>query len=252
MLEIENLTVAVGNKIILKSLSLNVKKGEIHALMGPNGAGKSTLAKVLAGHPAYQVLEGKITYKGEDLLEKEPEERSHQGIFVSFQYPVEISGVSNQAFLRLAFNSQRKALGERELSEHEFTKVLEEKMHLIKIRPEFALRNINENFSGGEKKKNEILQMAILNPSLALLDETDSGLDIDALRIVSEGVNELFNPEMGIILVTHYQRLLNHIKPHYVHVLMNGKIVESGNAELALLLEKRGYDWLMSSNEVVT
>jgi Fe-S cluster assembly ATP-binding protein len=212
--------------------------------MGPNGAGKSTFAKILAGHPAYEVTGGEVWFKGQNLLELEPEERAHQGLFMSFQYPVEIPGVSNSQFLRIAVNAKRKALSQPEFSADEFEQILDKKMKQMEIRPEFKSRNVNENFSGGEKKRNEILQMAILNPELALLDETDSGLDIDAMRIVANGVNQLMNPKMGLILITHYQRLLDYIKPHFVHVMMDGKIVQSGGPELALKLESQGYDWL--------
>lgn len=249
MLEIKNLTATVDGTPILKGVNLHVKAGEIHAIMGPNGAGKSTLAKVLAGHPAYEVTGGEVWFKGQNLLELEPEERAHQGLFMSFQYPVEIPGVSNTQFLQIAFNAKRKANGENELSEEEFTRLLDEKMKLMEIRPEFKSRNVNENFSGGEKKRNEILQMAVLNPTLALLDETDSGLDIDAMRIVASGVNQLMRPDMGLVLITHYQRLLDYIKPHFVHVMLDGKIVQSGGPDLALELESKGYDWLVRSEK---
>lgn len=249
MLEIENLTVNVEGTPILKGVNLKVKAGEIHAIMGPNGAGKSTLAKVLAGHPAYEVVQGAVWFKGQNLLELEPEERAHLGLFMSFQYPVEIPGVSNTQFLQIALNAKRKANGETELSDTEFENLLEQKMKMMEIRPEFKTRNVNENFSGGEKKRNEILQMAVLNPQLALLDETDSGLDIDAMRIVARGVNQLMNPEMGLLLITHYQRLLDYIKPDFVHVMLGGKIVQSGGAELALELESKGYDWLVRSEK---
>jgi Fe-S cluster assembly ATP-binding protein len=249
MLEIEDLTVNVEGTPILKGVNLKVKAGEIHAIMGPNGAGKSTLAKVLAGHPAYEVVEGNVWFKGQNLLELEPEERAHLGLFMSFQYPVEIPGVSNTQFLQIALNAKRKANGETELSDAEFEHFLEQKMKMMEIRPEFKTRNVNENFSGGEKKRNEILQMAVLNPVLALLDETDSGLDIDAMRIVARGVNQLMNPEMGLLLITHYQRLLDYIKPHFVHVMLGGKIVQSGGPELALELENKGYDWLVHSEK---
>jgi Fe-S cluster assembly ATP-binding protein len=247
MLEIKNLTATVDGKPILKGVDLCVKAGEIHAIMGPNGAGKSTLAKVLAGHPAYEVTSGEVWFKGQNLLELEPEERAHAGLFMSFQYPVEIPGVSNTQFLRMSYNAKRKANQETELSESDFEKLLSDKMKLMEIRTEFKERNVNENFSGGEKKRNEILQMAVLSPELALLDETDSGLDIDAMRVVARGVNQLMNPQMGLLLITHYQRLLDYIKPHFVHVMLDGKIVQSGGPELALELENRGYDWLVQS-----
>lgn len=241
MLEIKNLHVSIEGKPILKGLNLKVNPGEIHAIMGPNGAGKSTLAKVLAGHPSYEVTQGEVYYKGQDLLELEPDARAHLGFFMSFQYPVEISGVSNTQFLHTAYNAKCKACEEKEISLEEFEKFLEEKMKMMEIRPEFRDRSVNEGFSGGEKKRNEILQMAVMNPQLAVLDETDSGLDIDAMRIVAEGVNKLMNEEMGLVLITHYQRMLDYIKPQFVHVMMDGKIVQSGDANLALELEEKGY-----------
>lgn len=244
MIEIKNLSAKTEGKEILKGVNLTVKPGEIHAIMGPNGAGKSTLAKILAGHPAYEVTGGEILFKGQDLLEMEPEERAHAGLFMSFQYPMELPGVNNVQFLRTALNANRKARGESELSQEDFDKLLKEKMKLMEIKPEFSERNVNEGFSGGEKKRNEILQMAILNPELAILDETDSGLDIDAMRIVAQGVNQLMNKDVGLILITHYQRLLDYIKPNFVHVMIDGKIVQSGGPELALQLEEKGYDWL--------
>lgn len=247
MIDIKNLWATVEGKEILKGVNLQVNAGEIHAIMGPNGAGKSTLARVLAGHPAYEVTGGEIWYKGQNLLEMEPDQRAHAGVFMSFQYPVEISGVSNIHFLRTAYNSNRKARGEAELSKEDFEKLLNEKMEKMEIKSEFKERNLNEGFSGGEKKRNEILQMAVLNPELAILDETDSGLDIDAMRIVARGVNQLMNKEMGLILITHYQRLLDYIKPNFVHVMIDGKIVQSGGSELALQLEDKGYDWLVKS-----
>lgn len=246
MLEIKNLEASVEGKPLLKGLTLNIGKGEIHAIMGPNGAGKSTLAKVLAGHPSYEVTGGEIWFKGQNLLEMEPEERAHAGLFMSFQYPVEIPGVSNIQFLLTAYNSIRKANSMSLMTLPEFEVYLDEKMTLMEIKPEFKQRNINEGFSGGEKKRNEILQMAVLNPSLAVLDETDSGLDIDAMRIVANGVNRLMNDDMGLLLITHYQRLLDYIKPDHVHVMVDGRIVRSGQAELALELEKKGYDWLVA------
>lgn len=247
MLIIKDLYVSTDSKSILKGLNLIVEKGEIHAIMGPNGAGKSTLAKVLAGHPSYEVESGEIWYQGKNLIEMEPEERAHLGLFMSFQYPVEIPGVSNVEFLRLSYNAIQKANDKPEISQVDFKLILEEKMKLMEVKSEFLERNLNEGFSGGEKKRNEILQMAILNPKLAILDETDSGLDIDAMRIVAKGVNSLMNPDMGLILITHYQRLLDYIKPDFVHVMLDGKITLSGNASLAKELEEKGYDWLTSS-----
>lgn len=243
MIEIKNLHASIEGKAILKGLNLLVQPGEVHAIMGPNGAGKSTLAKVLAGHPSYEVS-GEALFKGKNILELEPNERAHLGLFMSFQYPIEIPGVSNVQFLKAAVNANRKSRGEPPISAEEFDQLLQEKMLLMDIREEFKERNLNEGFSGGEKKRNEILQMAILNPDLSILDETDSGLDIDAMRIVAKGVNQLMSPEKGLILITHYQRLLDYIHPDFVHVMLDGKIVESGGPELALELEKKGYDWL--------
>ncbi len=243
MIDIKNLHASIENKPILKGLNLSVKAGEIHAIMGPNGAGKSTLAKVLAGHPSYEVS-GEVLFQGQNILELGPDERAHLGIFMSFQYPIEIPGVSNLQFLKAAINANRKAASKEPLTNEEFEQLLAEKMKLMDIREEFKERNLNEGFSGGEKKRNEILQMALLNPSLSILDETDSGLDIDAMRIVAKGVNQLMNQEKGLILITHYQRLLDYIHPHFVHVMLDGKIVESGGPELALELEQKGYDWL--------
>lgn len=252
ILDIQHLWASVEDKAILKDFSLKVRPGEIHAVMGPNGAGKSTLAKILAGHPAYEVKAGKVIFKGEDLLEMEPEERAHAGLFMSFQYPIEIPGVSNIQFLRTAYNLKQKSANLPEISEKDFETLLDEKMRMMDIRLEFKTRNVNEGFSGGEKKRNEILQMAVLNPDLAILDETDSGLDIDALRVVAKGVNYLMNAKKGLILITHYQRLLDYIKPHFVHVMVDGKIVQSGGPELAHELEKKGYDWLTPSKEEAT
>lgn len=251
MLVIKNLCVSIDNTPILKGLNLVVQAGEIHAIMGPNGAGKSTLAKVLAGHPSYTITDGEVWFQGQNILELDPNERAHLGLFMSFQYPVEIHGVSNMQFLRIATNANRKANGLPEYSEEDFEKLLDEKMALMEIRSEFKERNLNEGFSGGEKKRNEILQMAVLDPTLAILDETDSGLDIDALKVVARGVNTLMNPERGLVLITHYQRLLDYIRPHFVHVMLDGKIVRSGDASLALELEERGYDWLTQDAEVV-
>lgn len=242
MIEIKNLWVNIESKPIIKGLNLTILPGEIHAIMGPNGAGKSTLAKVLAGHPSYEVTEGEIWFKGQNLLELEPEERAHLGLFMSFQYPIEIPGVSNVQFLRTAYNTKQKALGKPEISPQDFDKVIEEKMTLMEIKPEFKERNLNEGFSGGEKKRNEILQMAVLAPDFAILDETDSGLDIDAMRIVARGVNSIMHKDMGLLLITHYQRLLDYIQPTVVHVMVDGRIAKSGGPELALHLEEKGYD----------
>lgn len=247
MIEIINLCAEIEGKPILKGVNLKVNAGEIHAIMGPNGAGKSTLAKVLAGHPSYTVTNGEVLFQGKNLLEMEPEERAHAGLFMSFQYPVEIPGVSNIQFLRTAYNSNRKARSQKELSAEEFERLLEKKMAMVDIKAEFKERNLNEGFSGGEKKRNEILQMAVLEPVLAILDETDSGLDIDAMRIVAEGVNHIMNPGMGLLLITHYQRMLDYIKPHVVHVMLDGRIAKTGGPELALQLEEEGYDWLVPS-----
>ncbi len=249
MLEIRNIAVSVDGKAILKNFSLTIKPGEVHAIMGPNGAGKSTLAKVLAGHPAYEVTEGEIFFLGKSLLEMAPEERAHLGLFMSFQYPVEIPGVSTTQFLRVALNGAKRSRNEPELSEKEFDTYLDEKMRLMEMKPEFRSRNVNEGFSGGEKKRSEILQMAVLNPRMAILDETDSGLDIDAMRIVARGVNKLMSQENALLLITHYQRLLDYIQPHHIHVMIDGKIVLSGGPELALELESKGYDWLEASPE---
>ncbi len=246
MLEIKGLRANIGENEILKGIDLTVKKGEVHAVMGPNGSGKSTLAQVVAGHPAYEVTAGSVTYDGHDLLDMEPEERAQAGIFLAFQYPVEIPGVTNAYFLRSAYNAIRKARGEEEVDPLEFLDVMEEKMKLVDMDPAMLNRSVNAGFSGGEKKRNEIVQLAVLNPKLAILDETDSGLDIDALRIVADGVNKLRSPEKAAIVVTHYQRLLNYIVPDYVHVLAGGRIVRSGGKELALELEEHGYDWIQS------
>jgi Fe-S cluster assembly ATP-binding protein len=248
LLEIKDLRAAVGEKEILKGLSLTVNTGEIHAVMGPNGSGKSTLAQVLAGNPAYEVTGGSVTYDGKDLFELEPEERAQQGIFLAFQYPVEIPGVSNAYFLRAAYNEIRKARGEEEVDPLEFADLMDEKLRFVDMDPAMLNRSVNTGFSGGEKKRNEILQMAVLQPRLGILDETDSGLDIDALRIVADGVNKLKRPDNATIVVTHYQRLLNYIVPDFVHVLANGRILKSGNKDLALELEEKGYDWVTSGS----
>jgi Fe-S cluster assembly ATP-binding protein len=244
VLEIINLQAAAGGKQILNGITLTVRAGEVHAIMGPNGSGKSTLAQVLAGHPAYQVTGGVVRFEGRDLLDLEPEERAKAGIFLAFQYPVEIPGISNAYFLRAAYNEIRKARGQEEVDPIDFMDLAEEKLKLVEWEPAILSRAVNAGFSGGEKKRNEILQMAILEPKLAILDETDSGLDIDALRIVAGGVNKLRRPDNATIVVTHYQRLLNYIVPDYVHVLAGGRIVKSGGKELALELEARGYEWL--------
>jgi len=244
MLDIKDLHAKVEDKEILKGLNLNIKAGEVHAIMGPNGSGKSTLANVLAGRNGYEVTKGSVSYDGKDLLELEPEERAWAGVFLAFQYPVEIPGVNNVYLLKAAVNAIRKNRGEQELDAVEFLTLVKEKMKLVKMKEDLLNRSVNEGFSGGEKKRNEIFQMAVLEPKLAILDETDSGLDIDALKIVSEGVNSLRSPERSIILVTHYQRLLDYIKPDHVHVLSNGKIIKSGGPELALELEEKGYDWI--------
>jgi Fe-S cluster assembly ATP-binding protein len=245
MLDIKDLHATVGDKEILKGISLTVNPGEVHAVMGPNGSGKSTLAQVLAGHPAYEVTAGTVTYDGEDLLAMDPEVRAQKGIFLAFQYPVEIPGVSNAYFLRAAYNEIRKARGEEEIDPISFADLMDERMQLVEMDASMLSRSVNTGFSGGEKKRNEILQMAVLEPKLAILDETDSGLDIDALRIVANGVNSLRRPGNATIVVTHYQRLLNYIVPDFVHVLANGRIVKSGGKELALELEARGYDWIL-------
>jgi Fe-S cluster assembly ATP-binding protein len=249
LLERKDLHAVIDGKEILKGLNLQVNRGEVHAIMGPNGSGKSTLAKVLAGHPSYEVTKGEIIYEGKNLLELEPDERAREGVFLAFQYPVEVPGVSNAQFLRLAYNEKMKHLGEEELDPLEFNDLLKEKAKIVEMSSEFFKRSVNEGFSGGEKKRNEILQMAVLNPKLAVLDETDSGLDIDALRIVAGGVNQLRSPENAVILVTHYQRLLNYIEPDFVHVLAGGKIVKEGGKELALELEEKGYDWVKAASK---
>src|ERR1051325_3455522 len=244
MLEIKNLHAGIDGKTILKGINLTVNKGEIHAIMGPNGSGKSTLAKVLAGHPQYEVTSGEVLYKGRNLLEMPPDERAREGVFMAFQYPIEVPGVSNAQFLRLAYNEKRKHLGEEELDPLEFKDLLKERAKVVEMDASFMTRSVNEGFSGGEKKRNEILQMAVLEPKLSVLDETDSGLDIDALRIVASGVNQLLTPDNAIIVVTHYQRLRNYIVPDRVHVLYKGRIVRSGGKELAMELEEKGYDWI--------
>ncbi|MFY7842989.1 MAG: Fe-S cluster assembly ATPase SufC [Rhabdochlamydiaceae bacterium] len=245
MLHIKGLEVGVDGKKIIKGLDLQVRKGEIHAIMGPNGAGKSTLSKILAGDPSYEILCGSILFNGKDLLSLEPHERVHAGLFMSYQYPLEIPGLSNEQFLYAAYQSLRKAQGKDPVSKEDFDHLLDQKIKTIGMKSDFKSRHLNEGFSGGEKKKNEILQMALLDPCLAILDETDSGLDIDAMKIVAQGVNSLMDSEKALLLITHYQRLLNYIKPHIIHVMIDGKIVLSGPAELALELESKGYDWLI-------
>ncbi len=244
MLDIINLHAKAGDKQILNGINLSVKPGEVHAIMGPNGSGKSTLAQVLAGHPAYEVTGGQVLYQGQDLLDMEPELRAQAGVFLAFQYPVEIPGVSNAYFLRAALNEVRKARGEEEIDPIDFMDLVEERLKVVEWGTEIMSRAVNHGFSGGEKKRNEILQMAVLEPRLAILDETDSGLDIDALRIVAGGVNQLRRPDNATIVVTHYQRLLNYIVPDFVHVLAGGRIVKSGGKDLALELEAKGYEWL--------
>ncbi|WP_313805786.1 Fe-S cluster assembly ATPase SufC [Flavobacterium sp.] len=246
MLTIKNLHASVEDKEILKGINLEVKAGEVHAIMGPNGAGKSTLSSIIAGNESYEVTDGEIILDGEEISELAPEERAHKGVFLSFQYPVEIPGVSVTNFMKTALNESRKARGEEEMPANEMLKLIREKSELLEIDRKFLSRSLNEGFSGGEKKRNEIFQMAMLNPKLAILDETDSGLDIDALRIVANGVNKLKSQDNAVVVITHYQRLLDYIVPDFVHVLMDGKIIKSGGKELALELEEKGYDWLKS------
>ena len=247
ILSVRDLTADVDGTQILKGLNLEIKAGEIHAIMGPNGSGKSTFSKILAGHPAYTVTGGEVIFLGENLLELTPQERSLAGVFLAFQYPLEIPGVSNLDFLRVAYNSRRKHQGLEEMDAFDFQDLVEQKLDIVKMNPAFLGRSVNEGFSGGEKKRNEILQMALLEPKLAILDETDSGLDIDALKIVANGVNHLANAENAMLLITHYQRLLNYIVPDYIHVMEGGRILITGDKELALELEERGYDWVVEA-----
>jgi Fe-S cluster assembly ATP-binding protein len=244
LLEVRDLTAKIEERTILKGIDLTVRAGEVHAIMGPNGSGKSTFAKVLSGHPAYQVTGGEVLFEGKNLLDLTPEERARAGVFLGFQYPVEVPGVTNSSFLRLAYNTVHGARGADELDPLEFDDFVREKMKLLEMDPVFLDRSVNAGFSGGEKKRNEILQMALLSPKLAILDETDSGLDIDALRVVANGVNKLHTQDIGLVLVTHYQRLLNYITPDYVHVMEGGRIIKTGDKALALELEARGYDWV--------
>jgi len=244
ILEIKDLKASIDNNEILQNLNLKVNRGEIHAIMGPNGSGKSTFSKVVAGHPAYEVLSGKILFNGTDILDLDPEERSHLGIFLAFQYPIEIPGVSNEDFLRLAYNAKQKFKNEPEVDPLEFLMIINEKLELVEMSPAFLSRNVNEGFSGGEKKRNEILQMILLDSELSILDETDSGLDIDALKIISNGINVFMTEQKSIILITHYQRLLDYIKPDFVHVMQDGKIIKTGTSDLAKELELKGYEWL--------
>lgn len=244
ILEIKELKAGINKNDILKNLNLKVFKGEIHAIMGPNGSGKSTLSKIIAGHPAYDVSSGEIFFNGQSILQLDPEQRSHLGIFLAFQYPIEIPGVSNEDFLRLAYNAKQKFKNAVEVDPLEFFTIITKKLELVSMSPLFLSRNVNEGFSGGEKKRNEILQMILLDSELAILDETDSGLDIDALKVISNGINNFMNEEKAIILITHYQRLLDYVKPTFVHVMQNGKIIKTGTAELAKELEIKGYEWL--------
>ena len=244
ILSVRDLHATIEDKPILKGLNLEVRAGEVHAIMGPNGSGKSTFSKIVAGHPSYTVSGGSLTFRGEDLLSLAPEERAQRGVFLAFQYPMAIPGVSNLDFLKVAYNARQRYLGQPEVDALEFDDLIQEKLELVKMDPAFLERSVNEGFSGGEKKRNEILQMAVLDPTLAILDETDSGLDIDALRIVSQGVNQLRQPSNAIVLITHYQRLLDYIVPDYVHVMEAGRIVLTGDKTLAYELEERGYDWV--------
>ena len=244
LLEIKDLKVSINDNKILKNLNLKINKGEVHAIMGPNGSGKSTFSKVLAGHPAYSILDGDIIFKGSSILKLNPEERSHLGVFLAFQYPIEIPGVSNEDFMRLAYNSKQKFYNRPEVDPIEFLAIINKKLEMVNMLSSFLSRNVNEGFSGGEKKRNEILQMILLDSELSILDETDSGLDIDALKIISSGINTFMTSDKAIILITHYKRLLDYIKPDYIHVMQNGRIIKTGKVELAEELELKGYEWL--------
>ena len=244
LLDIQDLDVSINDSIILENFNLKVKKGEIHAIMGTNGSGKSTFSKIVAGHPAYSILNGNIFFNDKSIIDISPEERSHLGIFLAFQYPIEIPGVSNEDFLRLSYNAKQRFFNKPEVDPIQFLEIVTEKMKLVNMQPTFLNRNVNEGFSGGEKKRNEILQMILLDPDICILDETDSGLDIDALKIISDGINNFMNEEKGIILITHYQRLLDYINPNYVHVMQKGRIIKTGSLELAKELEEKGYQWL--------
>ncbi|MBF2002699.1 MAG: Fe-S cluster assembly ATPase SufC [Synechococcales cyanobacterium C42_A2020_086] len=252
ILSVKNLTATVDETLILKGMNLEIRAGEIHAIMGPNGSGKSTFSKVLAGHPDYKVTGGEVMYLGQNLLDLEPEDRARSGIFLAFQYPLEIPGVSNLDFLRVAYNSKRKHEGLEELDAFDFDELIQQKLDVVKMDTSFLNRSVNEGFSGGEKKRNEILQMALLDPKLAILDETDSGLDIDALKIVANGVNQLSRADNAMLVITHYQRLLEYIVPDYVHVMANGRIIRTGSKDLALELEERGYDWVLDEEAVAS
>jgi len=244
ILEVKNLHASINNVEILKGVNLSIKPGEIHAIMGPNGSGKSTFSKVLAGHPSYQITQGEILYKNEDIVDFDPALRSHKGIFLAFQYPVEIPGVNNEDFLRLAYNAKQKALNQKEVDPIQFINLIAEKLKVVNLDTSFLSRNVNEGFSGGEKKRNEILQLAVLDSDLGILDETDSGLDIDALRTISNAINQLMTKEKSIILITHYKRLLEYIKPDFIHVMRNGRVIKTADASFVDLLEEKGYEWL--------
>ena len=244
LLEIKDLHATINDIPILKGVNLKINEGEIHAIMGPNGSGKSTFSKVIAGHPAYKITKGQVLFKGQDIVELEPEERSHLGVFLAFQYPLEINGVTNEDFLRISYNAKQRSLGLPEVDPIEFFQIINQKLEVVNMKPSFLGRNVNEGFSGGEKKRNEILQLALLESQLAILDETDSGLDIDALKTISNGINSLMEPNKGVIMITHYQRLLDYIKPDFVHVMSGGEIIRTGDTDFSKELEERGYEWL--------